>query len=521
MPDKIVDLWSGGLRHREEFIERGKEHARVALPYFAPRDEGEVPDRDDYPRRFSTRAAQGVVTLSSKMRMGMFPTTHPFFRYEADPAELAAIGVRPEDAHDVVLQLSRRERAIASFLDVTGFGARAFVLFQHILQNGNYLLRQLKSGRFVGYRLDRFQVERDGTSRPRSIMFKEDVRKEAFSKLGPSFKLPDTPGLENHTTIYTRAEVTEEDYFDTTGDDRLWEMWQETSEGVELPGTRRGDIKNVELPLVPVRLFESDEHYGRSLFDIILGSVESLEGLSQALTEDAAMMAAGIWRLARSAGIDGEEFVSKDAGEYVYADQDEIEMIRTNKSGDFAVAANFRDQIDRELSAMFLSFLPRDSERTTAEEIRRVTQELLETFGGAFSLLSSELQLPVMRLTEKRMMDLGKLPKVQADSLESLFRPRVVTGVDAIGRGRELAAIQQLIDLMQQGVGPEEAARRLKPGVWTLAAAALGLDPEAVVWSEEEFQEQEEQRAQQRAVSENLGPIIQQASQIREGRNNG
>jgi hypothetical protein len=511
----IADHWAAGDResYRVEFIRRAQEAARVSLGYLAPRDEGEVPTGDDYPRLFSGRGARGTVNLASKLRTGTFPVTHPFFQYEPDLSAFLKEGVRIEDKAELIVALSRRERAVQAFLDRGGWGARAFLMFEHLILSGNYLLQQLPSGRFIGYRLDMFQVERDGTDLPRAIMIRQFLPKTALPEEMRD-KAPDAPGRKDHTIVLTRAEVTHEDFKDPTGEKRMWAMWQELGDGTPL-GDVEENIKGTMLPLVPVRMFQSDDHYGRSLFDVIQGEIESLEGLTQSIVEDAAMAVNGFWQIDPASGVDISDFLSKSSGDGVYAKEGQISMVRTGKGADMQFGMGVRDMIDRELAAVFLSFLPRDSERTTAEEIRRVTQELNESFGGAFSLWATEMQLPVARLTASRMVALGKLPKVR--SKNRLFEPRIVTGIDSIGRGRDLVAIDQLVSMMQQGIGPEATAMRLKEDLWHLAAGSLGLDPEAVLKTEDQLQEEAAQQAETEGINNNMGEIMRMAQSLEGG----
>ena len=43
-----------------------------------------------------------------------------------------------------------------------------------------------------------------------------------------------------------------------------------------------------------------------------------------------------------------------------------------------------------------LNVVVRDSERTTAEEVRMTTQELQDSLGGIYGILSQEFQLPLL-----------------------------------------------------------------------------------------------------------------------------
>jgi hypothetical protein len=517
MKHSLSQTWTEGRARKEPFLERARKAAAMSLPYLAPREEGQRSEGESYPQTYSSRAARGVVNLASKLTTGLFDPTAPFVRFEPDLKKFTELegGEDLEKLDDLVLALSRRARAIDGFLDGVGWRARSSFMFQHLIVSGNYLIRQLKDGAFVGYGLDSFQVERDGVNRVRHIIIREVVPRAAVESLVPKdAKLDAAPGREDHVVLWTGAEVVEEN-LDIA--ERRWNTWQEVGDGIMIG--EKVELANDDLPLLPIRFFMSDDDYGRSIFDMIQGEVEVVEGLTQALAEDAAMAAQGVWRIDPASGVDGAEFEKKRAGQHVYAKDGQIGMVRADKGGDLVQAAQLRDGMDRELASIFLSFLPRDAERVTAQEIQRVTQELNEAFGGAFALLSLELQLPIARLTEKKMIARGDLDKVP---VEGLTRIKVITGIDAIGRGRDEIALQTFYATIQTLLGPEEAARRLKVGNnLNRLAAALGIDPEPLVYSDEEFAEQEAQRQEQDLVAQiapqAVGPAIQQAQQAQGG----
>jgi len=496
---KAVDRWQGGERHREPFIQRAIEAASLSQPQLAPRWNGEIPTGDLFPRRFSSLAAKGVSNLSSKLTSTLFPTQRPFFRLAPDLRVFAELGGQADQIDDLMVALSRRERAIDAFLDDKGFRAMGFWMFQNILVAGNFLLRQAPSGRFIGYRLDRFQVERDGLDRPKSILLKETVSKAALIGAGVKPEsvqaLDDLQGYyKDSAVLYTVADVVEDSLDDTK--ERKWSIHQELSTG-EWVGKEK-ILKDSTLPLVPVRLFQSDEHYGRSLFDLIQGEVETVEGLTQALVEDAAMSALGLWGIDPASGVDLDEFLSKGSGEGVYARADQIQMIRANKGGDLSVASALLQSTTRDLNNIFLNFSPRNAERVTAAEIVQIAKELNEALGGAFSLLGQEMQIPIVKLTEQRMIALGELPKLDD---ERLVQPKIVSGVDAIGRGREEQALESYILTVQQAIGPDAAAQRFKTGnLLSRLAAAKGIDPENLVKTDEEVAAEQQAQQQNQAA---------------------
>ena len=134
---------------------------------------------------------------------------------------------------------------------------------------------------------------------------------------------------------------------------------------------------------------------------------------------------------------------------------------------------------------MMLSGQIRDSERTTAVEVRATAAELEATLGGTYSVLATDLQIPLVTLT---MNDLN------SDAIE-LVDPTIVTGTSAISREKDLNNLQTMVNVMA-GLGEQTIATYLDvEGYLRSVATALGFDPSAMVKGEEQRTAEAEQRA--------------------------
>ena len=132
----------------------------------------------------------------------------------------------------------------------------------------------------------------------------------------------------------------------------------------------------------------------------------------------------------------------------------------------------------------------RDSERTTATEVRATAAELESTLGGAFSVLASEFQTPLITLI---------LQEMQPEVLKFTV-PSVTTGISAISRERDYQNLNTMLQAVAQ-LGPEVIAQYLNvPAYLSQIATSLGMDPAAIVKSPEQIQQ--EQAAQQQAMQQ-------------------
>jgi hypothetical protein len=85
----------------------------------------------------------------------------------------------------------------------------------------------------------------------------------------------------------------------------------------------------------------------------------------------------------------------------------------------------------------------RDSERTTALEIRYLANDLEQSHGGVYSVLSQEFQVPMSRLILK---ELERTSNVDLEGFE--FVP--VTGMEALGRNNDADKLRQFSQVLQE-----------------------------------------------------------------------
>lgn len=247
------------------------------------------------------------------------------------------------------------------------------------------------------------------------------------------------------------------------------------------------------------------ESYGRSFVEEYLGDLKSLEGLSKAIVETAAI-AANVLFLVDPNGITRPYKLSKaQSGEFVPGRKEDIHALQLEKYADLQVVNATIQNIEARLSYAFMlnSAVQRNGERVTAEEIRYVASELEDTLGGVYSILSQELQLPLVRRMLAQLAATGQMP----DLPEDLVEPTITTGLEALGRGHDLNKLTTFMQLIAQN--PEQA-KAIKWNEMTLMEAnALGLDVSGLVKTEEEMQ-QELQQQQMAEMATRAAPQMAQ-----------
>ena len=249
------------------------------------------------------------------------------------------------------------------------------------------------------------------------------------------------------------------------------------------------------------------EDYGRGRVEEFLGDLKSLEGLSQALVEGSAAAAKVVFLVSPSSTTKPATIAKAGNGAIVQGRPEDVAVIQVGKTADFSTAAQMAQTLDKRISDAFLVLNVRQSERTTAEEVRLTQLELEQQLGGLFSLLTIEFLVPYLNRTLLILQRSKEIPNIPKD----LVRPQIVAGVNALGRGQDRESLTAFITTIAQTLGPEALMNFINPSeAIKRLAAAQGIDVLNLVKTEQQLQ-QEQQQAQQAAVQQSL---IDQAGQM-------
>ena len=194
-------------------------------------------------------------------------------------------------------------------------------------------------------------------------------------------------------------------------------------------------------------------------------------------------------------------------GAIVQGRPEDVAVIQVGKTADFSTASQMAQQLERRIGEAFMQLNVRQSERTTAEEVRLTQMELEQQLGGLFSLLTVEFLIPYLNRTLLVLQRSNQIPKIPKD----LARPSIVAGVNALGRGQDRESLQQFIGTIAQTLGPEALMKFLDPSeAIKRLAAAQGIDILNLVKTEEQMA-QEQQQAMQ---AQQMQSLTDQAGQL-------
>jgi len=238
-----------------------------------------------------------------------------------------------------------------------------------------------------------------------------------------------------------------------------------------------------------------------------LGDLRSLDGLSQALVEGSSVAAKVIFMVSPSATTKPQTLSKSANGAIIQGRPEDVGVIQVGKTADFRTAEQLAANIEKRILEAFLVLNIRQSERTTAEEVRMTQQELEKQLGGLFSLLTEEFLVPYLNRTLLMLQRSNQIPKLPKD----LVRPKIVAGINALGRAGDREALTQFISTIAQTLGPEALMKYLNPDeAIKRLAAAQGIDYLNLIKTPEQMQG-EQQAAQQAAQQQSL---MDQAGQL-------
>lgn len=495
----IKGRWNKLDQERQTVLERARKCAKLTIPALMPPDGADEDTSLETP--YQGLGARGVNKLASKLLITLLPPNRPFFRLTVDDFTLEELD-RNNQRSGVEKQLAELERAIMREVETRALRVPIFEALKLLIATGNALTYQPDSGGMKIYKLDQYVVKRDPMGNLLEIITKEeiapvalpeDIREEVMSNVEDAEKKGDEP-LE----LYTHIKRSE--------DGKKWEVRQECN-GVLLPDSE-GSYPIDESPWMALRWTAlAGEDYGRGLVEEYLGDFMSLEALTKALTEGTTLAARVLYLLDPNGVTRAKRVTEAPNGAVIEGREEDISTLKLDKFTDFRIAYEQINKIEERLSHAFLLMesVQRDAERVTAEEVRTMAKELEDSLGGVYSILSQELQLPMVKRLMTQMQKQGIMPKLP----EKIVKPSIVTGLEALGRGNDL----QKLSAFMQGLAPlgEQTIRTyLNAGDFIQRlATALGIDSDGLVKTLEQIQ-QEQQMQQLQGI---LGQAIPRMAQ--------
>lgn len=495
---------------RENFLNEARECAALTVPSLMP-PEGWT-DYSELEQPYQSVGAEGVNSLTAQLVLALFPPGTPFFKLDlSDFAvdELKATaeerGVGEDDARaEFDKALSKMEKAMMQEIEASGYRSSLFTGIKHTIVTGNYLVYVTPEVSVKGYTLENFVVKRDLSDNVLDIVVRECLSPTALPE--KALDLYDEAKAKNPTDFNDEKNVELFTWIRRTPRG-AWAAHQELCD-IMVPGSLTKYPKG-KCPWIPVRWTKvPGEDYGRGRVSEYLGDLRSLDALSMALVEVSSILAHIIFFVKPSGLTDRDELAEAQPGEYLEGDAKDVTVLATpEKIQDLQVVQSEIEKLTHRLERAFLlaSSVQRNAERVTAEEIRTMIGQLEQSLGGVYSILSEELQYPLVIRIMHQMAKNGDLPHLP----DKTIKPQIITGIQGLGRSSDLQKLDLLIADMGQKFGNEALAQYVNVGAYMKRrAAALGVDIEGLIRSDQEIQAQRQQQQMAELTGKLGGPVI-------------
>ena len=482
---------------RTQFLDMAEECSKLTLPYLVTQDEN-YKGKKTLLQPYQSVGAKAVVTLAAKLMLAILPPQTAFFKLQVRDDKLGE-QLDASMRSELDLSFSKIERLIMDYIAASSDRVVVHQALKHLIVSGNALIFMGKDG-LKHYPLQRYVVERDGNGNVIEIITKELVNRKVLGLAPPPNTEPNGEygATEDDAEVYTCVKMDE-----SSGNWR----WHQEVDNMILEGSQSTAPKNAS-PWLVLRFNTVDgEDYGRGRVEEFIGDLRSLDGLSQALVEGASVASKVVFLVSPSATTKPGTLAKAGNGAIIQGRPEDVGVVQVGKTADFATAAQLASAIERRILEAFLVMNIRNSERVTAEEVRLTQLELEKSLGGLFSLLTVEFLVPYLNRTLLILQRSNQIPRLPKD----VVRPKIVAGINSLGRGQDNESLTRFIATIAQTLGPEALVKFIDPSeAIKRLAAAQGIDVLNLVRTAEQL-DQMKAMAQQEVAQKSL---VDQAGQL-------
>lgn len=473
--------------NREVFIERARESAELTIPHlFPPKGSNES---TNFPTPYQSVGSRGVMNLSSKLMLALFPPQSPFFRLGIDDLVYKKLQQDPAQKETIEQGLAQIEKAIMDNIEATSDRVSVYEALKQLIVGGNALLRLTDKGLRV-YRLENYVVKRSPQGEVLKIIIKESI---SPTSLPPEIakQITKKSDEENKTLnlfTYICREIDK------------YVLIQEVAKKQIL----KKEYKLDELPFIALRFNRIDgQDYGRGLVEAYLGDLKSLEGLTRAILEGSTASAKCVFLVAPNGSTRASSIAKANNGAIIEGNAQDVTVLQMNKFADFRVSLETINKIETRLQFAFLlnSSVQRQAERVTATEISLIANELQDALGGVYGLLTAEFQLPYLKAKISMLKEAKLLPELPKD----IVKPKIIVGLEALGRSSDRVRLLQFMSDLASTLGANVLAQYINlDDAIKKFAVANGVDTAGLIKSAEQIQQETQQQQMQQFATKSL-----------------
>jgi hypothetical protein len=505
----LKSLWTRLDGERQWHLEEGRRNAEMVDWTILPPENADQNTRAA--ERYQSVAPRGVDRLAGLMTNAMIPHGLNWLAQDIPPEVAFDPGIPEEVKTKLRLQSHIEARVIQGNLEQAyleaddnagsdGFHTAMLREIRQLIVTGDTLTLVADDLRKHLYRNDQYVTLRNGRLEVVCHVIREvadvlslDKEWVATNDLSEIASL-DKPIETRQKELYTKVEWNPRE--------NHWDITQEFDGKEYQPGKMTREVSPyicVSTSLAP------GSSYGRAFMTNIASDVTTLDALSQAALECAAVCADVKWVIDASSQAREMDLMKKPLSVIranVRGGQiQDIGVLQGQVSSGFNVIRELIEMKRAEVGYFFMltNEMVRQSERTTATEVLQLQKQLDEHLGGLYTPIADMMLRPLAYIARDILIKKKKLPAYTAEQ-KRMTPPKIVTGAAALVRRNKLdslVSLQRLATEMGEGALRYINTKKILDEV----TKQLALDDLQVVKSDEQVA-QEDQAAQQARVAE-------------------
>lgn len=484
---------------RSSTLDRAVQCAEYTVPYLFREDS--ATQSDDLVREYVQGFGAKLVNhLVGKFALAVLPPSQPFYRLVPSPEAMATItdgdGKKKTEVEKI---MSQKEDEVLRYINKSKFRKSLYPALKLAMVTGDALIEKNEDDTFRVFNMRSYVIKRDYAGRIVLLILKEMLKNDTLPE---DLREADDPESDEEIELFTVVQMVDGKY-----------MMHQEMDG-EVVG-EEDEFEKITDRFISVRWNVVDgEDYGRGLVEEYLGTFTDLNVQMKVLTKSAVVGSKTVFMLNPNGITKYKDYKEASNGDIIIGKEGDISVPQVNKNFDLVATRELVSELKKELAEAFLmgSAAIRDAERVTAHEVQLVASELESAFGGIYTSIAEDIQMPLVQTA---------IDSVDSDLDTDDVEIVIVTGVEALGRNVELQKIRGMIaelGNLAQLVGLEEVADSVN--VSNISAAIVnnsGVAGKEFLYTEEQKTERvnarkTEQLAQQAAL-QGAGEIGKQAVQ--------
>jgi hypothetical protein len=497
MAESVKSRYETMKRKRDPYLRRARDCSALTIPALIP------PEGHNsfglLPEPYQGLGARAVVSLASRLMVAMYPPGKPSFKLDV-PAEARIQSGDMSLDTEIEQGLVLSEKLIQSEIERKQWRRQTNLSLQYLLVTGNSLEMMQPDNTIRIFRLDQYCISRDMQGEVQEIITEEYLSPESLPEKAQGM-IKSEDFSSNTVPLYTSCKRDSK-----TG---KFKVKQEINSATVPDSEGEYEV----LPYNALRYTSVvGEDYGRGKVEEHLPDLRTIDALSKSLIDGASMASRNVTMIRPNAagGLNlRRRFAKADNGDIIVGNPEDVVMLQFQNNNGMQLCAAELERQTREVSQAFLmgASTVRDSERTTAFEVRRMTEELEGTLGGVYSQLNQDMQQARLARLVIQMKRNNQLPAWQ----EGLVEPVILTGLETLGREQDITRVQTALQFLQ-GM-PPETLDYVKFDV-LLGKAFYGLNLPDSVRSKKEVKAEQEEKMQQQAMMQGANAAASAAGGI-------